>query len=68
MSEPQYFLLIKDKEEQQRMLEEAYRSGLVSEDEYMFMMQEAPEGFSQRDITRMMEIMRRIGILGRLDY
>lgn len=68
MSEPKYFPIIKDREEQQRMLEEAYQSGLISEDEYMFMMQMVPEELGERDVAKSLEIMRRIGVLGRLDY
>ena len=63
-SEFSYFFVVNDRAVVDEMLNEAYHTGLVSEDE-MALLNSSPEGLTGRDIERTLEVMYRVGILGR---
>lgn len=67
MGAPRYFFQIRDKAAQKSALEEAYRAGLVSEDEYMLCAKD-PDDASEGDVGKVLEIMARIGVLGKVYY
>ena len=67
MSEPRYFVKVADFEEWGQIIEDAYQTGRISEDEYVILQKGESTG-DPEDLRTSLEVMVRVGILGKVYY
>lgn len=62
MTVPRYAVVIEDRDEQLKRLDEAFAAGVIDEDEHLLLMSE-PWELDVEDIERVVRLMVRVGIM-----